>query len=145
MPMFQPLRRYAQFRGRARRAEYWLWILFLLLLGGAIVAASGGVAMGDGDGARSVGVGRLLGVPIPVAVTGDYWWVLPLNLVLLVPTLAVTVRRLHDSDRGGWWILVHLIPVLGSLLLFVFMLLDGSVGPNRFGDDPKGRRLAAYR
>jgi uncharacterized membrane protein YhaH (DUF805 family) len=60
-------------------------------------------------------------------------------LALLVPSLAVTFRRLHDTNRKGWWILIGLIPLIGQLVLFIFYLLDGTPGPNRFGPDPKER------
>ena len=60
-------------------------------------------------------------------------------LYLFIPALAVTFRRLHDTDRSAWWILVGLIPFLGALALLVFYCLDGTPGANRFGPDPKGR------
>ena len=58
-------------------------------------------------------------------------------LLLLIPNLAVAVRRLHDTDRSGWWLLLIFLPILGWLALFVFYCLDGTRGPNRFGTDPK--------
>ncbi len=61
------------------------------------------------------------------------------TLALLVPSLAVTFRRLHDTNRKGWWILIGFIPLIGQLVLFIFYVLDGTPGPNRFGPDPKGR------
>jgi uncharacterized membrane protein YhaH (DUF805 family) len=64
---------------------------------------------------------------------------LAVMLALLVPSLAVTFRRLHDTNRRGWWILIGLIPLIGAVVLFIFYLLDGTPGPNRFGPDPKGR------
>lgn len=60
-----------------------------------------------------------------------------LGLVLFIPSLAVTVRRLHDTDRSGWWMLLALIPLIGGIVLLVFMCLEGTRGPNRFGADPK--------
>ena len=59
-------------------------------------------------------------------------------LAAIVPCLALTVRRLHDTDRGGLWILISLVPLIGGVVLFVFMLLEGTSGGNRFGPDPKG-------
>ena len=64
-------------------------------------------------------------------------------LGLLIPSLAVSIRRLHDTNRSGWWILIGLIPFLGALVLIVFYLLDGTPGPNKYGPDPKGRVSAA--
>ena len=56
---------------------------------------------------------------------------------VLIPAIAVTVRRLHDTDRSGWWFLIVLIPVIGPIVLLVFMIIDGTPGPNRFGPSPK--------
>jgi uncharacterized membrane protein YhaH (DUF805 family) len=58
-------------------------------------------------------------------------------LAVLIPSIAVTVRRLHDTDRSGWWILLGLIPLVGTIILLVFVCLDGTPGPNRFGTNPK--------
>jgi uncharacterized membrane protein YhaH (DUF805 family) len=59
------------------------------------------------------------------------------SLAVLLPTIAVTVRRLHDTDRTGWWILLGFIPVIGGIVLLVFYVLEGTRGPNRYGPDPK--------
>lgn len=59
-------------------------------------------------------------------------------LALMIPTLAVTVRRLHDTDRSGWWYFISLVPGIGPLVLFVFLVLSGTEGRNRFGMDPRG-------
>ena len=61
-----------------------------------------------------------------------------LVLAIVIPSIAVTFRRLHDTDRSAWWILIGLIPFLGALVLLVFTLLDGTPGDNRYGPDPKG-------
>ena len=108
--MLQPLRKYADFKGRARRAEYWLFILlqtvaYLLAIGLDFIAGLGFVY-------AAVALG------------------------LLLPSLAVAVRRLHDTNRSGWWLLLILVPLVG-LVLVVFLLLPGTKGPNRFGSDPK--------
>ena len=112
------LRKYAVFEGRARRQEYWMFVLVNILI---IVVLSVVDTVVDifslGD---SVG-----------ALTGLYY------LVVLVPSIAVTVRRLHDTDRSGWWVLLALLPLLGTIVLFVFCVLDGTPGPNRFGESPK--------
>jgi uncharacterized membrane protein YhaH (DUF805 family) len=60
------------------------------------------------------------------------------SLAVLIPSLAVTVRRLHDIDRSGWWILIGLVPLIGVIVLLVFALLDGTPGDNRYGSNPKG-------
>jgi uncharacterized membrane protein YhaH (DUF805 family) len=109
---------YANFSGRARRKEYWLFVLANSLI--------------------QIGVSITLGlseVP-PVAQMVIVWAIM---LALLVPGGAVSVRRLHDTERSAWWLLIALIPLAGFLILFIFMCLDGTVGDNRYGPDPKGR------
>src|SRR4051812_3359841 len=118
------LSKYATFSGRARRAEYWWFVLFQVLVG--IVAAILDAALGTGFGSGS-GVFSLI-----------------VTLALLLPGLAVTVRRLHDTDRSGWWILIGLIPVVGAIVLIVFTVLDGTPGPNRFGPSPKHAAAPGY-
>lgn len=112
-------RRYAEFSGRSRRKEFWGFILIYML--GGIALAIADVVLGFFSG--EIGLGLLSGL---------------FMLVLLVPSLAVTIRRLHDIDRSGWWYLVGFIPLVGAIVLLVFSLKDGTPGPNRFGDDPKG-------
>ena len=105
---------YAGFRGRAPRSEFWWFILFyyaLLMVVGAI-------------GSLSDTLGTIL--------SGIVF------LGLLIPNLAVSIRRLHDTDRTGWWILIGLIPVIGTIVLIVFWVLRGTDGDNRFGPDPLG-------
>ena len=116
------LSQYATFSGRARRSEYWWFALFNLLVSivAAILDAVIGTDFGSGSGVISVIVA----------------------LVLLLPSLAVTVRRLHDTERSGWWILIGIIPIVGAIVLLVFMVLEGTPGPNRFGASPK--QAAAY-
>jgi uncharacterized membrane protein YhaH (DUF805 family) len=124
--MFQPLRKYADFQGRARRSEYWLFYLFVVIVY-VLVGIVTGAAMGaPGD----FGIGQIiLGV---------------IGLAFLVPTLAVGVRRLHDTNRSGWWLLIGLIPFLGALVLLIFFVLDGTPGANRFGEDPKARTAETF-
>ena len=64
-------------------------------------------------------------------------------LAILIPSIAVAIRRLHDTNRSGWWLLIALIPFIGALVLLVFYVLPGTVGPNKFGEDPKGVEAAA--
>jgi uncharacterized membrane protein YhaH (DUF805 family) len=136
--MFEPLGKYATFRGRARRKEYWLWQIFLILLFGVLTAWLFGQAGPIPEGATPEELNALLmdapGTTLPVALIAIA------SLGLFLPSLAVSVRRLHDSDKSGWWLLLNLIPV-GGLVLLIFYLLDGTRGPNRHGPDPKGRTL----
>ena len=116
--MFDALKKYAVFSGRARRKEYWLFYLLFLLV--YIFFAIIDAASGTLDSAT--GIGALTGI---------------LFLAVLIPQLAVGVRRLHDTDRSGWWLLVGFIPLVGPIVLIVFFCLDGSAGDNRFGENPK--------
>ena len=115
----EALRKYATFEGRARRKEYWFFALFNFL---AVVILSI-VDMGIGTFNEEAEIGLLGGVYL---------------LAVLVPSIAVTVRRLHDTDRSGWWILLNFIPLIGSIVILVFTLLDSQPGGNRFGPNPKG-------
>jgi uncharacterized membrane protein YhaH (DUF805 family) len=124
------LKQYADFNGRARRTEFWMFTLFSVLasivLG--LVDALIGTASFVGTGSGFVYSPGLLG--------GLY------GLAVLIPTLAVTVRRLHDQDKSGWFILLGLIPIVGGIIVLVFMCLEGTRGPNRFGPDPKQDAMA---
>ena len=133
--MFQPIRKYADFSGRARRKEFWLFALLIFLIEivfMALISAVGGQdLLMDYPASANVPMSGPL-----MAVALLHFAVM---LALLVPSLAVTFRRLHDTNRKGWWILLGFIPLIGQLVLFIFYLLDGTPGPNRFGPDPKGR------
>lgn len=131
--MFQPLKKFADFNGRARRAEYWLFVLFecLLLLGLVILfVVVATLFPTDTSGQMSDQGASIAGALVLVGVL--------IYLVLLLPRLAVLVRRLHDTGNSGWLVLLAIVP-LGGLVLFVFTLLDGTVGENQHGPDPKGR------
>lgn len=173
--MILPFKKYAQFSGRSRRKEFWMYILFVIIvtivlsildamlgLGGSTYSSS---SLPDGatgyGGSAGVNGGLLAGL---------------FALATLIPSLAVQVRRLHDTNRSGWWILMPLVPYIGgavlllggalsgigsggmnamsggafalggflmliggvcAIALLVFMCLDGTRGPNRFGPDPK--------
>jgi uncharacterized membrane protein YhaH (DUF805 family) len=121
--MFQPFKKFADFQGRARRSEYWLFSLFCFGVGvviGILRVATGGLESLESGRMDPLGIVNLL-----------------FSLAVLVPSLAVGFRRLHDTDRSAWWILIGLIPLIGWITLIVFYLLPGTTGPNRFGPDPK--------
>lgn len=129
--MFQPLRKYADFQGRARRSEYWLFVLFEVLLFVGffllIIALVTATRTPDGDNGMSDAMGSSLGTVLLMAYLG-----------LLIPRMAVLARRLHDSGNSAWLMLLVIVP-FGGIALFVFTLLDGTVGANQYGPDPKGR------
>lgn len=117
--------KYATFSGRAPRSEFWwFWLLNM-----AVSIALDGFDFGYGmTGMRSFGgMEHMGGAPILSAI-----W----HLAVFLPTLAVSVRRLHDTDRSGWWLLLWLVPVIGWIVMLVFLVSRGTQGPNRFGPDP---------
>ncbi|KML54671.1 membrane protein [Burkholderia cepacia] len=112
------LNQYAKFEGRARRAEYWYFALLsgILSVVGQVIGAVG----------RDAGVITLLLLGVIFLV----------SLALIIPGIAVSVRRLHDTGRSGWFLLLGFIPIVGGILLLVWMCSRGTEGPNRFGADP---------
>ncbi|NJN75078.1 MAG: DUF805 domain-containing protein [Synechococcaceae cyanobacterium RL_1_2] len=107
------LRNYATFTGRARRAEYWYFVLFNFLIAMGLAIIEGIVAKQSG----------ILG--------GVY------QLGVIIPSLAVACRRLHDTGRSGWWMLIGLIPLIGAIVLIVFFCQDSQPESNEYGPNPK--------
>jgi uncharacterized membrane protein YhaH (DUF805 family) len=101
------MQKYANFSGRAIRSEYWWWVLF------AIIAS---IVLGVVD--------YILGVQLLGSI---------FSLATLIPGIAVGVRRLHDLDKSGWWLLIAFIPLIGFILLIYWFAQPGTPGPNRFG------------
>jgi uncharacterized membrane protein YhaH (DUF805 family) len=114
---------YTNFKGRARRSEYWFVQLFLVLVN--LAAAVIDLALMDGDVDRFIanGGGGIVG--------------LVLILATIIPALAVLIRRLHDTGRSGWWALIGLIPLAGAIVLLVFTVEDSSPKANMYGPSPK--------
>jgi len=124
--MLLPLKRYADFAGRSRRKEYWMFSLGLAIVYailGTLLVVGGGFARNPGD--PPSGLTLLVFALFGITVLG-----------ILVPSIAVQVRRFHDQDKSGWFVLLGFIPYVGGLIVLVFMCLPGTPGPNRFGDDP---------
>jgi len=106
------LKKYAVFNGRARRTEYWMFFLFnliIILVLGFVEGLVGGIGV----------IGLLY------------------SLAVLIPGIAVSVRRLHDTDRSGWWLLIVFVPLIGAIVILVFMLQDSRSGQNKYGANPK--------
>jgi len=110
--------KYATFEGRAPRSEFW-WFYLFLFLGNMILGLVDSALFGTAPDGN------------PVSLLGGIF-----SLAVLLPTIAVGVRRLHDRDMSGWWYLLVFIPLLGALILIFFFVQRGTVGPNRFGADP---------
>lgn len=145
--MILPLKRYAEFSGRSRRMEYWMFALLNVIIltvlmffafgAGGMAALADPATIGAGFGAMFGGLGLLL---------------LIYSLAVLIPSVAVTVRRLHDRDMSGWWylgaVVGSMIPIIGFIVpiaFLVLMALPGTPGPNRYGADPKGGEIAAAK
>lgn len=120
---------YVGFSGRAGRPEFWWWVLASLIIGSILtlidinVLNSGAFEVSTAPGAFKFSV--------QAGILGGIW-----SLVTFLPALAVTVRRLHDTDRSGWWILLALLPVIGWVVLIYWYAKRGSEGANRFGSGP---------
>lgn len=112
------LGKYADFSGRARRSEYWYWTLALVIAYVVLVILAA------------------LAKPFLFLAVIFY-------LAILVPSIAVAVRRLHDGNRSGWWFLLGFVP-FGGIVLLVWFVMEGTAGPNQYGPDPKGAAGPAY-
>lgn len=102
---------FANFDGRARRTEYWMFVLFNFIVTTIISFIS--------------------------ALTGIYFLPLLYSLIVLIPWLAISVRRLHDIDKSGVWIFINLIPIIGLIWILILTLTEGTNGSNKYGEDPK--------
>lgn len=108
------LKKYAVFSGRESRKAFWMFFLFHLFIIFLLAFIEAGLTGGD--------------TTIPVAFYG---------LAVFLPALGVTIRRLHDTGRSGWWVLIALIPILGHLILLILLALEGQSGTNEYGPNPK--------
>ena len=118
--------KYVTFSGRARRSEFWWWQLFVILLGA--IANIGDSVFGlhytNSSSAAQVG-----------------WLGTVVALALVLPSIAVLFRRLHDTGRSGWWWLLSWICCIGYVLLWIFCLTDSTPGTNQYGPNPKGAEV----
>ncbi len=114
------LRKYTVFSGRARRKEYWMFFLFSALITVFLAVIDEFMGWKFEMGGENLGFLSTL-----------------YHIAVFIPYLAVIFRRLHDTDRSGWWFLIAVIPIVGIIVLLVFLILDGTKGENRFGPDPK--------
>jgi uncharacterized membrane protein YhaH (DUF805 family) len=107
------LKKYAVFTGRARRKEYWMFFLFNIII--------------------SFVIGFIDGLVGTVGILSIVY-----ALGMLLPGLGVSIRRLHDTDRSGWWLFISLVPIVGFIVLLVFLVSDSQPGENKYGPNPKG-------
>lgn len=122
--MLLPLKRYADFSGRSRRMEYWMFTLFTLIIYAMLALMFFATGYADSEFNSPV---SMIVVVVAILVV----------LALVVPGIAVTVRRFHDQDKSGWFYLLSFIPYAGGIILIVFMCLEGTRGTNQYGPDPK--------
>ena len=114
---------YATFKGRARRSEYWFTQLFLVLTNLAAFFIDLALLGGDLERIMAMGGGGIVGLV----------WI----LATIVPALAVLIRRLHDTDKSAWWVLIGLVPFAGGIVLLVFTVQDSTPGEQKYGPSPK--------
>ena len=112
------LRHYADFSGRAQRAEFWYFILFNMIISIILGVVDGMIGTFD----PQTGYGLLSGI---------------YSLAVFIPTVAVTTRRLHDIGKSGWWQLIALIPLIGIIILIIWLVKDSEEGANQYGRNPK--------
>jgi len=108
---------YANFQGRARRKAYWMFVLFNIIALVILSLIEGALGL---SGQNGYGI-----------LTGLY------SLAIILPLIALAVRRLHDTGRSGWWILIGLVPLIGPIVLIVFYVTDSQPGTNQYGPNPK--------
>ncbi len=133
MSFFEAIRfnfsHYADFKGRAQRSQFWWWQLFVFIVY-AILNVIDGAANFHMINMNDIAAGQV-GTFYGGGVLATIW-----GLAILVPNIAVAVRRLHDRNMSGWWFLLNLLCCIGTIILFVWYLLPGTRGDNRFGPDP---------
>lgn len=120
--VFRPINKYADFNGRSQRKEFWMFTLFMSVVYFLLFSTMIGSEFGG-----EWGFSGWFSVIILII----------LAMALLVPTVAVQVRRFHDQDLTGWFALLNLIPYVGGIIILIFMCIDGTPGPNRYGPNPK--------
>ncbi|MCX3395266.1 DUF805 domain-containing protein [Citrobacter amalonaticus] len=114
------IKNYTGFSGRARRKEYWMFALINMIICAVLNV-----------------IQAVIGMETPY-ISIIY------SLGILLPSIAVAIRRLHDTERSGWWLLLSLIPIIGTIVIIVFLCQNGTAGANRFGADPKQNEINPF-
>ena len=125
------LRKYVTFSGRAPRSEFWWFVLFVYVAG--LVCALIDLSLFGETVTMTTDTGASVSSETQIAP-----FVSIFALAMFLPYVSVAVRRLHDIDRTGWWYWLVLVPLIGVIVLIVFFVSKGTVGPNRYGEDPLG-------
>ena len=118
---------YANFKGRARRKEYWMYTLIFTVLLIALMTIMFSVLSFSDETGIETGPSVYLTVILVIVFLFAHF----------IPSIALTVRRLHDTGKSGWWYLIVLVPYLGNFVIFIFTLIDGDRGDNKYGSNPK--------
>jgi len=138
MLYFEPWKKYATFSGRARRSEFWVF----MLINNVIAFILWGITMkGAATYAHAVAEAAQQGMPAPAYSGGSPMIVgllILFSLIILLPSLAVSVRRLHDTGRSGWFFFLGFIPIVGGIIMLVLYCIDSQAGDNQYGSNPKG-------
>ena len=116
--LINAFKQYADFKGRARRKEFWYFVLFNIIVSFILGFVDGILGLAD----KQSGIGLLGGLYL---------------LAVLIPSLAIEVRRLHDTNRSGWFILIAFIPIIGGFILLYFLVQDSNPSENKYGPNPK--------
>lgn len=125
------LKKYVVFSGRASRSEYWYFVLFSTII--SIILTIIDVAMGSGSAESTMGgADAEMAANVSMGLLGGIY-----SLAVFLPSLAVAVRRLHDTDHSGWWMFIALIPLIGVIVLLIFMVKDSTPSENEYGSNPK--------
>ena len=129
------LKNYTDFKGRSKRTEFWMFVLFnaIFLIVAAII-----------DNLLGTTIDTIFGYPVKlngglfdVQISPSGYFYLLYSLAVLIPCIAVTVRRLHDVGKSGWILLIALIPIIGAIYLFILLVTDSNLAPNQYGENPK--------
>lgn len=126
-----PLRRYVDFSGRSRRKEFWTWYLFVTIMYFVLMYLDAALGLGG------TATGYAEGGSVGFNMTGGLLTIL-FVLAVLIPNIAVAVRRMHDIGKSGWMVLIGLIPLFGWIYVLYLYVQPGVAGPNQYGADPKG-------
>ncbi len=124
------LKKYVVFSGRATRSEYWYFVLFNTIISMILMGIDIAMGTGGAESTMSADAGVAMNMSAGI-LTGIY------TLAVFLPSLAVLIRRLHDTDHSGWWIFISLIPLVGAIVLLVFLVKDSTAGENQYGSNPK--------